>query len=69
MVKFTTSTPTVTSTTAIAAIVVITKSSGVYLAALLKSPSRSGVVADLVAALAVANKDFLVDLVHILERL
>lgn len=69
MVKFITSTPTVTSITAIAAIVVIAKSIGAYLAAPLKSPSRSGVAADLVAALAVANKVFLADLVHILERL
>jgi len=69
MVKFITLPPTVTSITAIIAIVVIAKSIGAYLAAPLKSPSRSGVVADLVAALAVANKVFLADLVHILERL
>jgi hypothetical protein len=61
--------PTVTSTTAIAAIVVITNSIGAYLAAPLKSPLRFGVVVDLVAALAVANKVFLVVLVHTLERL
>jgi len=69
MVKFITSILTVTSTTAILAIVVTTNSFGAYLAAPLKSPLRSGVVADLVAALAVANKVFLVDLVHTLERL